>query len=371
MAVEGGSQYPSNVFSAFSAVLGYIGAEAVTEHAFERLLWPQRYLSNCTWRNLAALALLDPMGGPLYKASIMALDEFRSQGLLEGSHHGDMLATAFLRSEPQWHTAPDERDPSRMKTTPIRNFLWFRVVRQALRRLHEKQDLRTPEIEKVEAANVVRACTFVAHLTLRSANPKSPGPRVFEASSGHSLSAVSGILTAELTAIVVAVVIGVVWRSLWAFWWMVPLLLRLLSLGFQLSREPLAQIPGVSSSPEWDYEIDCGHSRSFFMLITGPSEVVRQFLRHYGHPQRHRLREVVQIAIIVSFGCLFPLGLLCAGIWMPNDIQYVWVCYQVYVVIAMYVSRYVGGHEIATTEARLALPLSVGPCGGQVVFGRE
>lgn len=365
-------QGPSSVFSAFSAVLGYIGAEAVTSHAFERLLWPQRNIAHWTWRDLPSLALLDPMGGPLYKASIAALDDFRAQGLLEGSHHGDMLGTAFFRNQPHTYTAPDVHDPNQMKTNPVRNFLWFRVVRLALRTMRKRFGLPIPIVEKGEGPEkIVRARTAVAHLTLRIAKANSAGARVSEASSDFSLAAISGVFVTEMTGIGVAAAVGGVWRSLWAFWWIIPLLLRLLSLVCQLPREPFIDTIDTPRQDEWDFEIDCGHSTTLLVLVTGPPTIVRHFLGHYGHPRRHRFRELVQILIIVAFGCLFPVGLLCAGLWMQDSIQYVWVSYQIYAVVAMYIARYTGAYELATTEARLADGLSTSLSGGQVVFGRQ
>lgn len=58
----------NNVFGAFGAVLGYIGAEAATMLTLERLLWPQRFYSNFRLGTLLPISLLTPMGGPIHKS---------------------------------------------------------------------------------------------------------------------------------------------------------------------------------------------------------------------------------------------------------------------------------------------------------------
>ena len=60
-----------------------------------------------------------------------------------------------------------------------------------------------------------------------------------------------------------------------------------------------------------------------FLVVEGKESVVLQFFRHYGHPIRNRARELIQISIVVAFGLVFPIGLMCSLIWMPVVLQYV------------------------------------------------
>ena len=46
---------------------------------------------------------------------------------------------------------------------------------------------------------------------------------------------------------------------------------------------------------------------------------------NYGHRIRSRGREIIQIFVVVAFGLVFPVGLMCSIIWMSVDLQYVWL----------------------------------------------
>jgi hypothetical protein len=106
-----------------------------------------------------------------------------------------------------------------------------------------------------------------------------------------------------------------------------------------LSREPLVAGPEADTEPQvvQDVEIHRPSSHGNFILITGPSTLVPQIFRH---PIRNRFRELVQVVIVVAYGCLFPAGLLCSMVWMPLAVQYAWLSYQLYAVPAMHVARY-------------------------------
>jgi hypothetical protein len=77
-----------------------------------------------------------------------------------------------------------------------------------------------------------------------------------------------------------------------------------------------------------------------FILCSGPRSIVDQFFAHYRHPERDRLRELVQLSTVVSFGAVFPIGLFCSVIWMPPGVSYTWLSYQFYIVLALLVMRY-------------------------------
>ncbi|KAK1241137.1 hypothetical protein MKX08_001111 [Trichoderma sp. CBMAI-0020] len=91
-----------------------------------------------------------------------------------------------------------------------------------------------------------------------------------------------------------------------------------------------------------------------FMLLTGPKSVAEQFFVHYGHPVRNRFRETVQMAAIVLFGSLFPVGLLLSVTWMPSEIQEVWLCCLKYSAIVMSFLRYSRHDSATSTEAMIA-----------------
>jgi len=90
------------------------------------------------------------------------------------------------------------------------------------------------------------------------------------------------------------------------------------------------------------------------MVLRGPPSLVLQFFRHYGHPQRDRVREVLQLAVVCAFILLFPVGLLCSTMWMPVGVQYAWLSWQLYVVLALHVSRYSNVGVLASTESGAA-----------------
>lgn len=117
----------SNIYGAFGAVLGYIGAEAATQHSFERLLWPQRFYSNFHIGCLPNLALLLPMGGPLHKAALKTLDGAFSNGLFRGPNEGHMLGTVFFRSLDWTYTMYGSKEQV-THNNALRNCLWTRVI---------------------------------------------------------------------------------------------------------------------------------------------------------------------------------------------------------------------------------------------------
>jgi hypothetical protein len=99
---------------------------------------------------------------------------------------------------------------------------------------------------------------------------------------------------------------------------------------------------------------------------TGPPALVLQFFRHYGHPERNRFCEVIQLGIAVAFGCLFPVGLVCSVAGMPSPIQYLWVSYQIYVVGVMYIARFLNVEAWASAEELIAEKLIDGKGKGAV-----
>jgi hypothetical protein len=162
-----------------------------------------------------------------------------------------------------------------------------------------------------------------------------------------------------------AVVSGV----LFTCWWMVaymcvPLLLKLIAAVLHIRREGLKQRTLLAEQGALDivdiFEVlDPNH----FALIHGPAPVVQQFFRHYGHPIRNgrgdRLREVMAIACIYAFVLYFPAGLVTT-LWISEKIQYLWLGYQLYSVLAMHVMRILGWQGCGRTEERVANLLCAG-----------
>ncbi|KAI0454255.1 hypothetical protein F5B21DRAFT_504541 [Xylaria acuta] len=368
-AEQGGTQ-GNNVYGALGAVLGYIGAEAATTLVFERLLWPQRFYSHFKLASVPSVALLTPMSGPLHKAGLLVMDKIFQHGLLKGPQQGHMLGTAFFPELGWTYTmhSKDENFPTH--TEPLRNCLWPRALaRIRMPAIHSHGGHGTPDNVEKGNPQALRARVTVSHLTITPATPadrassirfvsedtKTPGLRVF-----------LGVITSELTAIVTAIGVFVNWYSPWALLWVVPLFIRLVSTALALRREQLIQASDTSQSsndPSFNFQIHCPQSDGNFMLLTGPSTLVLQFFRHYGHPKRDRLREVVQLASVVLFFCVFPLELVVSIVWMPVHLQYVWLGYQIYVVFAMHVSRYSFFGNSATTEAKIADGFSQQMCG--------
>lgn len=365
-----GAQVPNNVYGALSSVLGYVGAEAATTLVFERLLWPQRSYSNFKFSSVPLTALLTPMSGPLHKVGLLVMDKVFQHGLLRGPHQGHMLGTAFFPELGWTYTMHSDDTNFPKHTEPLRNCLWARAL-PLIRMPVINCDGGHGNPDNVEKGNyqALRARVAVSHLTITPATPadKASGIGfVSEDTKTPSLRVFLGIVTSELTAIISAVGIFAKWHSGWALLWILPLFLRLVSAALAVRREQLLRADESSQSsndPSFHFEIHCPQSDGNFMLITGPSTLVLQFFRHYGHPKRDRFRELIQLVSVVCFFCIFPVGLLVSIVWMSVDIQYVWLAYQIYVVLAMHVSRYSNFGKSVTTEAKIAEAFSRQMCG--------
>jgi hypothetical protein len=354
----------NSVFAAIGAVLGYIGAEAATKQCLERLLWPQRAYSNFSLRSAPMLALLTPMGGPLHKVGMKVLDVLFEHGLLKSPRTGHMLGTTFFPKLGWSYTIWDENG-EKLKSEELRNNVWVRALEHmaiptATRPYLEGSSSGSEgEAEKgITAPTVVRALVTVSHFTFTKATDKdktSKLPFVSEPTKTPTLRIFAAIFVSELSAIIVAIILLAVVKSLWAIWWFAPLLLRLLSAFFTLHRQPVLPLEASAfDEKQCDYEVHCPQAKANFILLTGPRSVVDQFFIHYGHPDRNRFLEVIQFAIIVLLGSVFPFGLFCSAIWMPLNVQYAWLCYQLYVVVAMLITRYYHGGDSTNTEAHIA-----------------
>lgn len=169
-----------------------------------------------------------------------------------------------------------------------------------------------------------------------------------------------GIFCSELTAVAVALIAGLYIHVPWlAGFVMVPLVLKLLAAIVAVKREHLRPISEKDiPTQEKIFEID-DLVRGFF-IIKGSEEAVLQFFRHYAHPLRDtRWREIISIGIAYLFVLYFPAGLL-ALLWMDQEAQYLWLSYQIYIIIAMHLIRVCGFNGCGSTEERLARYLEIG-----------
>lgn len=364
-ATDGGTDI-GNVFGAFGTVLGYIGAEAATARVFESLLWPQRSYSNFHASNIPWLALLKPMGGPMQKAALKVFDVMFRHDLFNGPYQGHMLGTAFF-PELKWSYTMHGQGVHETHTEPLRNCIWARVMsllptaepESVTKPGDEENALKTPSAP----ANLVRARFRVNHLKISraTANDKERVQTfVHESTHGLEFGSFMAILSSELTAVLTAVAVAVLFRTPWAILWVIPLIIHLISALFAVERERLMDLTSSASctDPPCAFEVHSPETQPNFLLITGAPTVVLQFARHYGHPRRNRLREIVQLTAVVAFACLFPLELACSTMWMPVPVQNVWLCYQLYCVLAMHVARYSRRGSASGTAEALAEALS-------------
>lgn len=357
----------SGVFGALGAVLGYIGAEVATPEIYHHLLWPQRFYSNATIQTIPIIALLMPIGDPLHSVALETLDVFFKFGLFKGHESGHMLGTAFYNDQ-QWIYTSSKITCTKgsellqrevIKSEFSRNCLWISAVKGVpIPDLPNKSTNDSGEKGDAKEPHKVRAKYAVSHLILSKAtdeDKKSEIQFVQENVGFPSFAVFATIVTAEFSAIVVAITLILTSKSAWAAWWLVPLILRLVSACFALNRDQLINLEAISPDEDnCDFEIKCPSSDGNFMLISGPRPLVEQFFTHYGHPARDRLREVIQLAVVVISGAFFPFGLFCSVIWMPIDVQYFWLCYQLYVVFAMLVVRYGNVGLCASVEANIS-----------------
>ncbi|KAM3440477.1 hypothetical protein MY4824_002191 [Beauveria thailandica] len=281
------------LFSAFGAVLGYIGAEAATTSWFEALLWPQRFFSNFTLRSVPALALLMPMGGPMHKVALEVLDTMFAHGVFKGPREGHMLGTAFFPTL-NWTYTMQGDSAKEPHAEQLRNCLWARALRYMPAPLILGPRSTGDSRGHVEKGTTVldqphlRANVTVSRVTLSKATPEDKASRlpfVYENNSRPSPRVFLAICVSETTAIAVAIGVFAVYQSFWTVLWLAPLFLRLTSALFALDREPLLSLSSSSADdPCCDFEIHCPQSEGNFMLLTGPPTLVLQFFRHYGHP---------------------------------------------------------------------------------------
>ena len=397
---------PSSVaFGALGTLVGYVGAEVASDAIFSRLLWPKRFYNTHHPTDFIALAALMPMGGPIHKAALATLDQLITSGLNTGYCRGDMLGTAFYEDIKQKYLLRRgeqyEADPQK----EVRNGLWVRAMGLVHWRALEKTliprytENSHKDEEAAKRVTRLRARRPVFWLTLqygdkcggiqqnqkprqttnavqeRTTTKPMQGLLVEEKSEFFQIHVLLGIVVSEIISLGVGIFIAIFWRSPFAVWFFSPLLIKLMGLAFSVRRQALEPV-GPKPTELGHMPVKSPHtiiseisdiSRGFF-LIEGPSDLVMQFYKHYGHPERYRrglngdrLREVVCLALVVICILIFPTGLI-AFVFAPQPIQWIWLGYQLYTTVAMHFFRFVDGGTIGSTESELARALRKDKC---------
>ncbi|UKZ72067.1 uncharacterized protein TrAtP1_013004 [Trichoderma atroviride] len=215
-----GDSSNNNVLGGFNAVLGYLGGQAATNTIFERLLWPQRYLSNPQPESLIKLAALYSMGGPLSATALAVIDSAYKNGILAGRQQGHMLGSAFY-PDIGWTTQlhASNNDPGR--TSQARSCIWVRALlnlqlpdASSMRTLSGTRSCAAEEGQVGEKKNPVRARVAVTHLVLTKAMAEdisnSGMPFVQEHTGNVPLYGFITSIISELSGIGIAIGVGIV-----------------------------------------------------------------------------------------------------------------------------------------------------------------
>ncbi|KAL2837292.1 hypothetical protein BJY01DRAFT_221130 [Aspergillus pseudoustus] len=365
----------TNALSAVSTLIGYIGTEVATSQCFDRVVWPQRSYNNFTVRNAWKAALLMPLGGPLQTAAIKTIDALFKNGLMRGARLGHMLGTCFFPDSALEYQLY-ENGVACGGVGHVRNGIWPRILRDlpmvtpASQRRHEdEEEQRQDDDTSRRKLSETRQWTPVSHLSITVAKPDDDDddarrPVVIEGDiDAVTLRTFLAIITSEITGLAVSIVVATVWKSAWMVLWLAPLILKLIAACCAIPRHRFTPetLPSPPSSGEDGEQQEGPPKASFYLengqelhIIEGPVHIIRPFFRHYGHPQRQRWSEIVQIAVVIAFGINFPIGLVVSILCMSVPLQCMWTGYVLYVTIALYISRYTRGESWLTTEERIA-----------------
>ncbi len=344
-------------YGTMATLLGYICAEAASPTVNERLLWPSRFYNTISLSSIVKFALLMPMGGVVHKVAFSALRQFSAQNLLGRHSRGDMLGTAFFSDTGKKYKEYSSSTRYCLLEGCVRNGLWVKVLGLV------NWGQNPPVVQDAEGrsqSRPLRAIRPVFHLCLtpgdsKSKHLKAVTPTVSGDTGCLQWRTVLGVCASELSALTTSIVVVLHWNTPLAIWFCVPLLLKLLSLATCVRRQPLIDPPAITSTSEHSV-IEISDFSNGFIIITGPELLVKQFFRHYGHPQRDRIREGACMILVAASMLIFPAGVLLFA-QASQDLQWVWLGYQLYVVLAMLLYRVIGGDSIGTTEEQLAQAL--------------
>ncbi|KAL8917733.1 MAG: hypothetical protein Q9208_007785 [Pyrenodesmia sp. 3 TL-2023] len=263
-----------------------------------------------------------------------------------------MLGTAFFFDTKLGYTVQDSVSDSIVKDY-VRNGLWVQAICH-IPILSTSDEDGNGELG-MEPRRLVRARSVVNILELSYTDGKVESSKTIKKDVGSvSFRILLAIIWSEITGIAMGVFVLAFWNSYFAFVWYLPVTLRLLSALTTIKRENLLSKPTVKEDEGEVKRFEVNTDGHGLLLVEGKESAVLQFFRHYGHPIRNRVRESLQIAIIVLLGLVFPVGLLCSLIWMPVGLQYLWLGYQLYATLAMYMHRFTRDRQQTTSQARLA-----------------
>ncbi|KAE8354027.1 hypothetical protein BDV28DRAFT_156539 [Aspergillus coremiiformis] len=357
-------------FTALGTIVGYLGTEVASDSIFNRLLWPSRFYNTKSLASFVGIGLLMPMGGPIHKAAVEALDQFVLAGLLQGYCRGDMLGTAFY-SDTGHRYVERLSDGSKGEEKSARNAFWITVLERICWK--PRVDHALPKDDEAAERTVyqVRAQrpVFVLKLSRPSSSAGDSNAPIVTGDTGPlAFRYLAGVMVSEVVTLAVGIVTAVVWKSLFSIWYLFPLVLKLVALLCCTRRNATVQAEADSklclaeNDRQVVYEV-VDISKGFF-LIEGPYQLVFPFFHHYGHPVRNRrgllgdrVREVISMLTVMAFIMVYP-GALIAFVFAPVAVQWVWVGYQLYAMLAMHVYRFYGGKYIGTTQEWVAQALS-------------
>jgi hypothetical protein len=346
-------------FEALSAglgtILGYLGAEVATETTFERLLWPQRFYNDFSFTICLQMMFLMPFGGPLHRAALETLGGLQENGVYRGRKRGNYLGTRFYASRSIGYYARTLKGHEK-EEKETRNGFWVLVSRRMVHGCPEPADT-----EQGVKHDPKRASCPVHHIKLaeHKDGKKTPEHTVVVSEDHLTYKSYAGVFASEISAIVAAFLAGVVAHTTWlAIYFVLPLLFKLLSLAVSVRRNQIEPAKDGENKGDIIFEIadeNYGHT-----LVQGPEYLVRQFFRHYGHPEReNRSREICCFVLIYLFAAYFPAGLI-ALVWMNKKSQLVWLSYQLFTVLSMHVARLSGLVDCGRTELRVARLFELG-----------
>lgn len=331
---------------------GYVGAEVAPDTLIERTLWPQRANTGFGTSSVLKNSLLLSAGGPLHRAAIKALDKLSEHSLYKGAGRGHMLGTAFFPDTGLAYKLHLENG-QRVENEWIRNGLLVRILNCI--------PYLQPTPTGTEAAERrMRQSITVNHLELFDVEHGSaPGSIPLDdgrLTAKHLLA----IILSESPTILFATMVALQSSQTTALIYLAPLALKVFAALTTLEREDLTlthrgksdDLGPPNTKPKFEIHVP-GEG---FHVISGPSELVLPFFRHYGHPIRCRWREVLQMFVVAGLGACYPLTFV-ATFLLPCEIQAWWTVLQVYLTCAMLIARFAGGDVWGTTEERVGKAL--------------
>ncbi|CZR66798.1 uncharacterized protein PAC_16699 [Phialocephala subalpina] len=346
-----------------------------------------------TYSNAVSVATFTALGTIIGYLGAEIAYKFGTAGLWKGYCRGDMLGTAFYEDSGKHYLVRLGKDVGQQKAA--RSGFWINTLDLVDWRLGDKgsvlprikgdDEASGKAVEKVRARRPVFVLTLSRHTSWVCRNS---GGAVGGDIGGIKCRYFIGLIVSETITLTVGIAVAIVWHSYFSLWFLAPLLVKILALVFEVNRESIGLEDKAPDPPKQDetrgkeeeipalIEAFCicetTDIRNGFFLIKGPSQLVLQFFRHYGHPERYRkgirgdrVREISSMIIVIFAAMIYPSGLI-AFIFASQQIQWMWLGYQLYTILSMHLYRFCGGKWIGTTERWIAKELENGKA---VCFG--